>query len=111
MSFEAPKLPEGFYFNVTTFVDRDGDNVFVKLKEKDGLKILGIVFRDDSTVGYECLVTNNYLDTDHLHTAVEERMVALANKAQSIASHRARAPSTAGIAGNYPPKKIVGGSE
>lgn len=111
MSFEAPKLPEGFYFNVTTFVDRDGDNVFVKLKEKDGLKILGIVFREDSTAGYDCLVTKNYLDTDHLHTAVEKSMVALANKAQSIANRRANSPSVAGLVGNYPPKKIVGGSE
>lgn len=111
MSFEAPKLPDGFIFNVGIVHDSDGENVRIRLEETDGLKILGITVRYNTIHKTHWLICNSYLDTEHLHKTMLRRMEGMVELAESIAKRRAVAPSTKGIAGIYPPKKIIGGSE
>lgn len=111
MGFEAPKLPEGFYFKVTTFSDNDGENVLIKLIERKSNKFLFITLSTNTTIAYNCRVVREYIDTDHLHEVMKKDMESLANRAYSIHQRRINGPSTSGVVGEYPPKKIVGGTE
>lgn len=110
MGFEAPKLPDGFIFNVDIVNYSDGENVRVRLEETDGLKILGIVVRYNTIHSTSLFVCNNFLDTDHLHKKILERMTEMVEVAEMAVARKASYPSTKGIAGIYPPKKIVGGN-
>lgn len=111
MSFEAPKLPEGFYFKVTTFSDNDGENVLIKLVERKSKKFLFIELYSNTTIAYKCRVVREHIDTDHLHEVIKKDMDSLASRAHHIHHRRINGPSTRGIVGEYPPKKIVGGKE